>query len=328
MKREFYLYISAFLVCAGLAWWASLPESSKDPARKAIVSLNSSQVSELNYSSPELKVAARKNEAGKWWINIEKAAGKDDKVATKDRFLASAKMQDLMALLNPLEAVRVIGSVKDENLAEYGLKDASKSLSILDASGKELLKLTIGKLVYGSRNVFARESRDNQVIILSGDFIGDIERPELKLYERSLTNVVFEEVQRAEVTRGAKTVKMLHSKRDDKGSLIWTADSAEGSAIAPAKSWFERLDRVRIVSFAAEDEIAGLDKEKVLFAVSIEAAAGVQDTLVFVKRLGVPSPQGPVSDYYVKSKFLGTWAKVGSARLEPVEKDLPTIVAD
>ena len=236
-------------------------------------------------------------------------------------------MTESLAQLNPLEAVRLIGVVKDEQLEEYGLKTPLKSLTIIDPKGQELLKLSIGKQAYGSRNLFAKESRENRVLLLSGDFVGDFERPDLKLFERTITNVVFEELQSAVITKGSKSRRLGHTKRDDKGGLLWTDDAKGGAAVASAKSWFERLDRVRVVSFATKEEVPSLDKEPVLFQVELEAIASSKDVLQFIKVSSVKlSGQPSVDEYFVKSSFLGAWAKVGSTRVEPIEKDLPTLL--
>lgn len=322
MKREFYLYLTAFLLSVALAFWASIPMKDKDPERKAVLSIAGGQIGEITFTSPEATMKVSKNSDGKWWV-------KSDKAGVKERFLTSSKIEETLALLNPLEAIRVIGKVKDEQLAEYGLGDSKKTLGVTDTKGGELIKLTIGKQAYGSRNVFAKESRENSVILLSGDFVGDFERPDLKLYERTITAVAIEEVEGATVTQGAKTRKLVHSKRDEKGSLVWTADTADGANVVSAKSWFERLDRIRVVSYSGAEEIAVLEKLTPIFQVELDGQGSSGDILVFAKKEGLsPAPDAKtvVTDYFVKSKHLGTWAKVGSTRVEPIEKDLPTIM--
>lgn len=321
MKKEFIQYTVALIVTLALGFWASMPESSKDPSRVAVLSISPSQIGSIDFTSPEIKVHISLNTQKKWWIETEKAG-------VKDGFLASAKIQDALSQLNPLEAVRVVGTVKDEGLAEYGLQDAKKSIEIRDKAGAVVLALTIGKQAFGSSNIFVKEGRDQKVLLLSGEFIGDIEKPDTKLYERTITSVVFDEVQRASMVQGPKVLKLLHSKRDDKGALIWTKDDTAGNTVASAKSWFERLDRVRIVSYAKAEEIQVLDKEPVLFEVNFEGSPSTTDHLVFVKRAGAPTAQGPVTEYFVRSNFLGTWAKVASTRLEPIEKDLPAVLGE
>ncbi len=322
MRKELFIYSTVFILSLGLAYWASLPTSNKAEQRQAVLSLSAGQIGGVDFSSSEIKVSIKQNESKKWWIETDKAG-------VKDRFLSSNKIQDVLAQFNPLEAVRVIGEVKDDGLAEYGLKDSTKSLSVVDAKGDVQLTLKIGKQAFGTRNVYVQESKNNKVLLMSGDIIGDVERPETKLFERTMTNVVMDEVQKAslELGQATKVRKFAHTKRDDKGATLWTDEAAEGATVVSAKSWFERLDRVRIVSFATSEEVALLDKDPVLFAVDLESAAA-KDRLIFKKRAGASTPQGPVTEYFVNSAFLGVWAKVASTRLEPLEKDLATVLGE
>ncbi len=319
MKRESWLFSILFAVGLGLAWWASMPSTTKNQDLKAVVSIVPAQVGALELTAGDLQVNAKSESEDRWWIETTKAA-------VKDRFLGSAKMRDLLNQLNPLEAVRVIGTVKDEALAEYGLNQSTttKKFRVIDRKGGELLSLAIGKQAYGTRNFFIQDLKDKTVMLITGEFIGDIEKAELRLYERTFTNIQFDDLQASTIAYNGKAKKLVHTRRDEKGGLIWTNDSAEGSANAAAKSWFERLDRARIVSFANDQELEVLKAAKPLFEVELQGSGSATDTLKFAKIAST----SPTPDYFVQSRFLGTWAKVASARLEPVEKDLSTVVAE
>lgn len=322
MKRELKLVSILFAASLGFAWWASLPETARNPERKAVLSVTPAQVNGIELSSADLKIQIRKVDGpDRWWIETEKAA-------VKDSFLASNKMKEVLAQLNPLEAIRVLGKVKPEALAEYGLDNSTKKLIVRDSKGAELVSLAVGKQAYGSRNLFVMDLRDNNVLLIPGDVVGDVEKAEIKLYERTITNVVFEEIQKASVSHGGKTRNLAHTRRDDKGSLVWTAENAEGAAVAPAKSWFERLERVRIVAFAKPEELSVLEKMPPLFSVTLDASGASADVLTFAKTKAAGATNDGVMDYWAHSKFLGTWAKVGSSRVEPIEKDLPTLFAN
>lgn len=328
MKRESWLFSGLFLVSLGLAWWASMPAATKDDNVKSVVSIVSAQIGSVEFTSGDTKVEVKSQGDDRWWIETLKAG-------VKEGFLGSSKVKDVLNQFNPLEAVRVIGAVKDEGLGEYGLAGtAAKTMRILDRSGAALLSLAIGKQAYGTRNIFVQDLKDKSVMLITGEFVGDLEKAELRMYERTFTNIQMDEVQTAVISYQDKSKKLFHTRRDEKGGLLWTNESAEGSANAAAKSWFERLDRTRIVSFAKDQELDTLKSAKPVFEVELTGAGGAKDTFVFVKITSNPgkkaAPGGIQGDsgleYYVHSKFLGTWAKVASARLEPIEKDLPTVV--
>lgn len=320
MRRETLFFSGLFICSLALAWWASLPVSNKDAAQKSIVSLAPAQIASMELSATDNKVVLTSQGEDRWWIESEKPSG-------KERFLASAKMKDVLSQFNPLEAIRVIGPVKDESLAEYGLAGTQKTIRVLDRSGTVLLTLAIGKQAYGTRNFFAQDLKDKSVMLITGEFVSDLEKAELRLYERTFTNLQLDELQGATVSYNDKTKKLSHTRRDDKGALLWTNDSPEGTVNAPAKSWFERIDRTRIVSFATEQELEALKTAKPLFSVEWTGSGSASDVLVFVKIPANVAQKDAGPEYYVQSKFIGTWAKVASARLEPIEKDLPTIVS-
>jgi hypothetical protein len=318
MRRDFYRYLIAFLLCSGLALWVSMPTKDKGIAGETILALKPHEIGVISYDSPEVKVEA-KRVADKWWIETDKAG-------VKDRFMASSKMAEFLSTLDPLYAVRAIGKVKEDALEEYGLKDSKRVIAISDVKSTALLKLTIGKQAYGTRNVFVHESKEDRVVLLPGEFVADLERPDLKLYERLMTNLVFDELKKAEVSQDAKGIKLSHSKRDDKGALLWTKEGDDASVVVSAKSWMERLDKVRVVSFVSSELAQQLDSEARLFVVLLEAQDGSKDKLEFVKKQTIDDAKKQLVEYYVKSGFLGVWAKVGSTRLEPIEKDLPTLL--
>lgn len=321
MKRETGFFSGIFLCSLALAWWASMPISSKDADQKSIVSLAPAQIGSIELNATDNKIVITSQNGERWWIESTKPTG-------KERFLASAKIKEVLAQFNPLEAIRVIGPVKDESLAEYGLAGTQKTIRVLDRSGAALLTLAIGKQAYGTRNFFVEDLKDKSIMLLAGEFVGDIEKAELRLYERTFTNLQLDELQAATVSYRDKTKKLSHTRRDDKGALLWTNDSPEGTVNAPAKSWFERIDRTRIVSFATEQELEALKSAKPLFTVEWTGVGNASESLVFVKMPpnGTQKDAGP--EYYVQSRYIGTWAKVASARVEPIEKDLPTIVPE
>lgn len=321
MKRESGVFTGLFIISLGLAWWASMPVSSKDENVKSVVSITPAQIGSIELSASDTKVEIKSQGEDRWWVDTTKTGGKES-------FLASAKMKEVLSQLNPLEAIRVIGVVKDEALADFGLSGAQKTLRVLDKKGGVLLDLAIGKQAFGTRNFYVEDLKEKSVMLIAGEFVGDIEKAELRLYERTFTNVPMDELQSAVISYNDKSQKLSHTKRDDKGILLWTKDSPDGPVNAPAKSWFERLDRTRIVSFATAQELEMLKNAKPLFSVELTALGSSKESLVFVKAAPNPAQKDAGAEYFVQSIFLGTWAKVASARMEPVEKDLPSVVSE
>lgn len=326
MNRELSLYSSAFLVSAALALWAATPSKEKVANQSPIVSIDPSKIGSIEFKDEASSVTINpisKDGKRRWWVTTEKAG-------VSDRFLASIRIDDTLAYLNPLYAVRVIGVVKDEKLSEFGLNDTKRALEVKDEKGQSLLTLTFGKQAYGSKNAFAKEGKEQRVILIAGGLADDLEAPESKLFERTMSNVPVAELETAVIRQSDKSKKLFRSNKGEKGATVWSADSVEGSLVPSAQSWFERLDRLRVMSYVAESEFAALESAPVLFQVEL-ISKDARDELKFVKvspsqaaSSNVPAAAG---DYFVYSGFLGTWAKLVPGRMDPIEKDLNTVLA-
>ena len=107
MKRETGFFSGLFICSLALAWCASMPASSKDADQKSIVSISPAQVGTVELTATDNKVVITSRGEDRWWIESTKPAG-------QERFLASSKMKEVLAQFNPLEAIRVIGPVKEE----------------------------------------------------------------------------------------------------------------------------------------------------------------------------------------------------------------------
>jgi len=84
----------------------------------------------------------------------------------------------------------------------------------------------------------------------------------------------------------------------------------------------ERISKLRLLSYAEEADDARLAAVKPSFEVTLEKDGKVVDTLRFKKETVDGKPV-----YWVTSDFLKVHAKVPPARLEPIEKDLGTVLS-
>lgn len=256
---------------------------------------------------------------------------KDDKPppppkVTKERFLAGERLDDIVKGLNPLLASRVFKDVKDEQLAEFGLKDAQQVFTVKGADG-QLLTIKLGRKSYGSSSRFAMEvgkdGKNGRVFLIDDQNFENLERAPVRLYDRRLVAIELGDVQKATIMMEGKAPKKLaHTQRDKNGELLWT-DDEEGAAPKPSNdSWMERISKLRLLSYAEEADDARLASVKPAFEVILEKDGKVVDTLRFKKETVDGKPV-----YWVTSDFLKVHAKVPPARLEPIEKDLGTVLS-
>lgn len=236
--------------------------------------------------------------------------------------MASAKFDEMLSLFAPFQALRVIGKPDPDKLKDFGLDSSNKILVVKDLTGAVLLSLKVGKPLYGSRNVYVLNQADQNVLLVTGDFVTDFEKPELRVYERAITRVPMEEIQSGSVTAGGKTRKFSHLKRDSKGALLWTTEEGDGAPAVAASSWFERFDHLKAATYATIEEQTRLSSTDPLFEVAITGAGSAAEVIQARKVTNAGK-----DEYWVTSGFLGWHVKVAATRAEALVKDLPQLMA-
>jgi hypothetical protein len=249
MRRELIWSFLGMLGCLGVAFWASLPSKSAQQGSQKVYSVSLSDIGEISFTGPELSYSVIKVNApatqdqkkSQWWMTLTKGQ-------SSERFLLSSKFDEMLAQWESLNALRVVGKESELKIADYGLDSPKSTFTIKDSGQKVLLDLAIGSESFGSRNLFTMEKSSRMVWLLSDSLLGDLMKPELKFYERTINSLVFDDLTGAVVSSGDKTVTFVREKRDEKGIFVWTKTDVQGEVSASMKSWMDRVDRVRVVA--------------------------------------------------------------------------------
>ncbi len=333
MKRkglDLIAWSAAVIVSLLLAFWASLPKGEDNQTKVPVITLKPAVIAAVELSGPGVRVVANKmtEPLERWWISYERgvtdaAGGKGSETAESERFVASGKFRDFLVLFAPMQAIRVLGRIADEKLSDYGLKEGTKNLVLKDAQGSPLLTLTIGKQLYGGRNLYVLNQSDQKVLLIGGELISDFEKPELRFFERALTSLALEDLKSGTLIHGGKTKRFVHSSRDAKGAQIWSADGSAGDPLPQVSAWFERLSQLKAATYASDKDEEALKALSTLFEVRLEGG-GADAEVVQLKRRGL----GKDVEYWAHSSYLNRYVKVASTRAEALEKDVPQILQD
>jgi hypothetical protein len=316
LAKEILAYGAFFIAALLIAAWTSMPHSGADDSRKSIFSVDPDKVGEISLKGAESSTLFKPFGKNRFWITTDRSRD-----PVKEEFLGSPNTKDVLALLNPLQAIREIGKVEADKRSEYGLGDKQvvRQLSVVDTKGKEIFSAKLGKQAYGTRNVFASIGKDESVVLLPGDLISDLEKPEARLYERQIATVVYDELTGAEIASGEQKLTLSHTKRDDKGQLLWTLAEGKDGAVGTYKSWFDRLSKLRVSNYVAVDQQEEIQKIQPFLEVRLEGTPD-SETLQFRKR-GAADKE----EYFVTSSILSAVAQLPAARMQPIEKDLPNL---
>lgn len=361
MRLEIGLYSLLLAASVGAAYWASLPTKEGDETKVSLASIEPKQVTEVSFVSKDVEVAATRREGdGRFWLDWKKTetipapksaqssatatatgtatgAGtntgtstgteiaqtpdkpaEETKIST-ERFLGNEKMDELLASFSPLQALRLIGKVDASQLKEYGLDDQSTKITV--KAGNQTVSLILGKKSYGSRHRFALEG--DRVVLIDDQSLENIERANLRLYDRRLVAKDLEEVGKVEISAAGKSRRMNHTQRDKNGELLWT-DDEDGAASKPAYgSFMDKIGKLRLTAYADSEQEATLAQTAPFLEIALEKDGKPIDKIVFKK---IPGDKDK-PEYFVTSGFLKAHGKLPAARLEPIEKDIEPILS-
>lgn len=338
MRLDLSVYAGLMVVGLGIAYWASIPVEEGDSDKVALASFEPTTIASMEFHAKGIDVKAVRRADKKFWVDFHKVeavpqpppAGSGSgsaavpppppPVETKDRFLANEKLDQLAKSFNPLQALRVIGPVGDDKqMEEYGLKDQTDFFSLTTDGGKTY-KIILGKRSYGTKNRFAMEEGGKRVVLLDDEGFDNLEKANLRAYDRRLYEFELSTVSAAVVRAGGKEKRLAHRQRDKSGELLWTDDDEKAAQKAQYDAWMDRVNKLRLAGYASDDELKLAEAAPPFLEIAFEGSSGVLDTVVFRKIV-----QGDKPAYFVSSSFLKTTGKLVPARVEPIEKDLGAI---
>lgn len=356
------LMVNGLLLTAGLglAYWASIPADDDQEQKVDIISIDAKSISSLSLSSPEVNVNAERQAGGdRFWItHVRTEKPKDDKkivdphnpnpeeaiadaeespgavapvdaeaapVTKSERLLANEKFDELIKSFSPLKAERIIGPIKEDQYAEFGL-DGLKYKFVINQDGGKANYFFLGKKSYGSQNRFVMETDESgkpgRVILISDQGFDNFEKANLRMHDRRIVAVPMEEVTGAEVKYGTVSKKLAHTQKDKNGEPLWSDDEEGGVAKPSYEAWMDKFSKLRLAGYADEDQERQLAGTEPFLELVLEKNGAPVDRVVFRKLTGEKT------QYFIYSEFLKVHASIVNNRAEPLEKDLSAVFSD
>jgi hypothetical protein len=317
MIKDLVVYSLLIVASSVMAYRASLPAGSSDSQVVSWVEIVPEQVTSVELAGPKTSlIATRKNER-QFFIEFQSTA-EEGKEPEKDRFLANGEFSEFLQSLRPLEALRVIGDLKETQASEFGFDSSASLLTIRLGEKAHIFKL--GSKQFSSTNRFVYDEERKKVLLINGRHFEKLEKASSRLFERELIELKFDEIKKATVVAGERTRALDHTKKGDDGVPGWSNDDANSRPKTVYANWLSKIEKLRIMSFVPEDQFAQIDSLPAILTLKFDTSK-VQDEVVFRKQ---STPDAKLI-YYAKSNYLGVYVKLASGRMEAIEKDISSI---
>ena len=330
------------LAVALLFAWRTWTRPRAEPKRDAEVALwegRAADVSLVEYVGEKRSARVeRKTEGGEpyLWVSVERdktpgpakdaaaaAAAEPEKVAKA--FVGGKQADELIEQWASPRAARALGKIDAARLKDLGLADSKDTLAVV-AQGKRR-ELRLGSKVYGGSERFVMDARTQDVFVLSGGSIRDLEVGETSLMQRDLHRFEGKDAVGALLAAGKRTrevVRLANSSKADEWADAATPDRKD-EAIG---TWMGKVGQLRALEYVG-DEVAlqasnpaSTPPEDVL-RLDLRGEGG--KALGFVELLRVPGEKDKF-DYLVRTETTRVLVKVAQRLGEQLEQDLPTLL--
>jgi hypothetical protein len=329
VERGFFVHLGLLALAAVFAilvWTRDKKATALSQAEVTVWSGRADDVQRIAYEGKKKKVMleAKQDKAGRYFVGTAEReppaphgdAGPPPEAEPKTSTLLSVGGATKLAEgLAPLKALRAIGRIGDDRVAEFGL-DAPEGTLAVTIRGAER-QLIFGAATPGGGDRYAREPASGEVYAIKGDIFRDVDQAESRLLERDLHEWKDTEVRGARVVAGDKTRALVRGGADAKRH--WADPAAAEQADETVGNWMSKLDRLRPTEFSA----APPEPREVVVRVEYTGAGGDLGFLELVK--GAPGASGK-PDYFLVTERIRLHGKVPVSLAEQVEQDVGSVV--
>lgn len=246
---------------------------------------------------------------------------------TLKSFKGNEAASKLVASLAKLTAVRALGRLTDEKLTEFGLKDSKKVLTLISGSDKRVF--LIGEKTFGNSDFYALEKDSGRVFVLRPKLIDDLKFADFRLIDQRLYEFSSSDVDRLEIAAadGGKRSLVQRNRRDPRNAFWGKANEEQKSGNA-THGWVTKLMSVRSSEYLT-DKPADI---KELMSAKFSLGSREIGWVKFFSGPGKPNPlrpaEKPADEYYALSSNTRAYVKLIGTQVEPLYKDLPTVIKD
>jgi hypothetical protein len=218
--------------------------------------------------------------------------------------------------LAPLMALRALGKMPGGRDVEFGLEKRDVSMTVTVA-GKDH-KLLLGGIAPGSSDWFALDPKTNDLFVLRGDPLRDLELADARLVEHNAHAWKDVEPSAVRISFHGKVRTLVRGSEG--GKKFWADPAAPDKADETAGNWMLKIDRIYVNDYVADPPAKNAP------VVRLDYEAG-KAKIGFVDLVKTPSTEDPNrSDYWVSSENTHLFGKIPQLLGEQIEQDVASLM--
>ena len=233
-------------------------------------------------------------------------------------FKGSAQADEMWDDFAPLEALRELEATGEIDPATFGFDEPEATITITTQKGEQTL--VVGGQTYGSKDRYVQHG--DRVYLIDDTTLRPLQFATSRLVERSLFPSSAKETSRIEVSFGDGTSESFEQKNaDDPAKAFWARASDPETADETAGTWIDKLFRLRLREYVADDEVEG-DLVRV-FGYTAHGGDGAYEVELF--RVDQEGEDKPL--WYARSTFTRSLVTLTDSLARNVVDDLDSLRA-
>jgi len=234
-------------------------------------------------------------------------------------FKGGDAVNKLLEQLAPLEAVRALGDVGPDKLADLELETPESWIEIT-RKGK-IRKLEVGGEAYGTRDFYVRDTETGNFYLVDADVFRPLKYAKSRLPDRRLSDLEQIDIASVVLQADGGRVEMIHQNRQDKAAAYWASAADPEVPVELYANWLDKALRLKGLSYVQPaDAPEGLEPS---FEVSFLPEDGSAHTLRVFEQV---DPEGGESTWYADSEFTRGMMELHRVLASEAAQDVPDVI--
>lgn len=205
-----------------------------------------------------------------------------ERIAKPSQFKAGSKIDELIADLSPMLALRRLDVTDPAKLEEIGLSEPVATLDIV--RGERTQSLDVGGEAYGSRHIYVRKQADGQIYLVERQLFQILKYARSRLSDHDLFSIEGTKIRTAIITAPDGAISVVQKNADDKDKAQWVHADNPDTVAEQLTTWMGKALKLKSSNYASpKEEDAALEER---FRLVVEDGAGTTETLVVLQAGG------------------------------------------